>query len=662
MNQPMHESVDHGNREPALLYRAILLTYLLMAVLIHVGLSFSEKSRDVGVLLLIAATVHGIGLWLAYVGRCIKSLLLGLIAAPAYYFIATRFGHAQLPVALWSVAAVLLTIATMALIVHIGSPVTAQPPQPAVREKARIETSPVPAAPLESPRLVQFPGRYPGKDFDDIHGMEDVKTRLAHAAYEIVVDDRAGERRSRRNGILLFGEPGNGKTHMAECLAGHLKVPIISIGYGDVASRWVNQTTETVVVAFRDAIAQAPCVLFIDEIDSLIRERHATPGDAEGPRITNAMLTEIVNLRDKRVVLIGATNHMDGLDTAAIREGRFDFKVEIPPPDAVARTHILLRALDEHLMGVNINTDALASVVKRWEGFSVKRLQAVVEALVEIDNESALNIVDLDAWMTALRRVQGRMGRVPEATKSLADMVLPQVLRRQLSTIATRMRDLDRVERLGGTVPAGLLFFGEPGTGKTETARALAKETGWAFLQVSGNDLVSAPSRIDDVVKQARDLRPAIVFIDEADDILAHRTGSYTASATNKLLAAMDGASGKVPDVVFIAATNHPEQVDAAALRGGRFTEKLFFSLPDQAGMEEFIARWIGRSKAPVDASVSPQEVARMMGDGIAIPTVEAILQEAVNQMIGRSEEDDACVTLEDVHLARHVILGREDT
>ncbi|MET3119455.1 ATP-dependent 26S proteasome regulatory subunit [Undibacterium sp. GrIS 1.8] len=76
------------------------------------------------------------------------------------------------------------------------------------------------------------------------------------------------------------------------------------------------------------------------------------------------------------------------------------------------------------------------------------------------------------------------------------------------------MKDVEAVERLGGTVPTGLLLFGQPGTGKTETARSLAKETDFAFLSTSGNDLMNDAKEIDRILKEARDIRPCIIFID----------------------------------------------------------------------------------------------------------------------------------------------------
>ncbi|TDK59287.1 AAA family ATPase, partial [Sapientia aquatica] len=501
--------------------------------------------------------------------------------------------------------------------------------------------------------------------FDDIHGMESVKARLHKAMTTIVHPAEGGfSKVKHRNGVLLFGEPGNGKTVFAEALAGELGIGFLPVTFGDVASKWVNDTTENVVNIFADARAQAPCVLFLDEIDSFISSRDgASAGQEEIHRTTNTMLTELVNIRGSGVVVVAATNYLDKLDAAAIREGRFDYKIEVTPPDLIARQGILLDGLTNHLPEIDYDLTSVFSVARRWEGFSVKRIQAVTEELAEMVEEAPFSSITSVELLAALRRVQGRKGTLPSNTKQLDDLILTTQLRFELTTIATRMSQIERVEELGGSVPAGLLFSGPPGTGKTEAARSLALRSGWAFLSTSGHDLISDPTRIDTLLADAKDIRPCIVFIDEADDVLAARKMSPVSSITNKLLTAMDGAAGKVPDIVFIAATNHPENMDPAALRGGRFTEKLVFTLPDQTRLETFVQHWMANSPATFDRLLNPTVVVALIGDDVSIADAAAILQAAVNHMIGRTvEEKKYIVTAADIVAARSTILGYQDS
>ncbi|KAF7956313.1 hypothetical protein AWV80_38610 [Cupriavidus sp. UYMU48A] len=143
--------------------------------------------------------------------------------------------------------------------------------------------------------------------------MADTKERLLAAAKDVIA-----VRANPRNGILLFGEPGNGKTMFAEALAGELNVPFFSIAYSDIASMWVNESVQKVKAAFAAARKTGFGVFFIDEIDSFLKERGGGGSHHMDRDLTNSMLTEIVNLRGTKIVLVAATNHLDDLDSAGV--------------------------------------------------------------------------------------------------------------------------------------------------------------------------------------------------------------------------------------------------------------------------------------------------------------------------------------------------------
>lgn len=494
--------------------------------------------------------------------------------------------------------------------------------------------------------------------FKFITGMDELKEQLQAACNEMLAGVTGVD---KRNGILLYGEPGNGKTFFAESLAGQIGWPIIKCTFGDVNSSWVGQTTERVVQVFNDAIAQAPCVLFIDEIDALlVRRDQIMQAESETGKTVNAILTKLVEVRDHKVLVVAATNHMSRLDSAAIREGRFDYKIEVPPPDLAARKGLLQTELKKHAPIATVVQDAIDRVAMRWEGFSVSRIKAVAFEAAKLA-KAAKRTVDFDCLTTALRAVQGSLGeRLPENTKSLDQMQFDDDVRATLNGLAVRMRDIDEIERMGGSVPTGVLFYGPPGTGKTATVRALAKSSGWALLTTSGQDLSSSDGKIDEIYAMACNIRPCIVFIDEADDILANRQTSWNKSLTNKVLSVIDGAGGKGHDILWVAATNHPESIDSAALRGGRFTEKIEFRLPSVKIVEEFVRAWDEKNPAKLDSLLTHERIASLL-HGEAIANIEAIMQAAVNNMISRTSisGSEHVVMQEDIKAAYASVVGQ---
>ena len=564
------------------------------------------------------------------------------IRAWALFCAGLTLGFAALVLEQWLIVAAALTLPTIALVQHFTVPVQAQ-------ALAGGAAGPMPVA--EDPPF--FEAVKSRTTFVDVVGMDELKARLLEAGQEIIGSQAS--QGAKRNGILLFGEPGNGKTFFAEALAGELKLPMITATFGDVSSKWVNQTTEQVMDVFRSAHEQAPCVLFLDEIDSLIKDRNLSTGaNDETIKTTNSILTELVNARKSRIVVIAATNFLDKLDQAAIREGRFDFKIEITPPDEPARASVIAGAL-ERFNRIRVDEGAIAQAAKRWEGFSVARIRAVADEAGRTATKEGLNEITYQDLQAALRRIQGRKGAMAANAPTLDELTLTEPLERQLHGLARRMSRIEEIEARGGKVPSGMLFWGPPGTGKTVTAQALAKSAGWAFLSTSGNSLLSNPDKIDEIVREARDIRPCVVFIDEADDVLADRQFSrHSASITNRLLTAVDGAGGKVHDIVWIAATNLPEQMDSAALRGGRFTVKVEFALPDAATLMQFIGGWIAQSKAEFCPGLTPDLIAQRL-EGLSIANVAAVMQQAVDLAVDRWMEDSAddhYVSLADIEAA----------
>lgn len=487
-------------------------------------------------------------------------------------------------------------------------------------------------------------------NFSSVIGLEDTKNRLLKAGRQIIAEHqrKKADNDVARNGILLFGPAGTGKTFLAEALAGELGLGFMHFNFSQANSKWIGESTERVTEVFKQAMAHAPILLFLDEVDTVFVNRAGiAQAEHESGRLTSALLPLIEEARKKGVVLVAATNLFDRLDPASIREGRFDFKIEVGYPDAKARKAIVASALLKH--GVSVLDGDIEKASSRWEGYAIPRLTSVA---AELSDSGIFNASFLDL-MQAMRRVKGRKGTKVK-THKLEDLILSKNAREELESLVWRLKHVDELEERGGSLPTGLLFYGDPGSGKGMTAVAIANSADWAFLSVTGQELLSDESKIDELMAEAAEVRPVLVFIDEAEDVFAHRRGGFANTVTNKLLAVMDGVKSKAPDVIFIAATNHPDQIDSAALRGGRFTEKVLFTYPERPQTLEFVQRWLSSKPQLTLGSDLTVECLVQQVQGISFANLNAILQTAANTVISRNCSE---ISHSDISLAKTKVL-----
>lgn len=489
----------------------------------------------------------------------------------------------------------------------------------------------------------------PGRTLESIAGMVALKADLAPVLAPFRAWTAGTPTVPDRNGILFSGPPGNGKTTFAEAIAGELRLPFLKIGVDDLTSKWVNETAEKIAAIVDEALAHAPCVLFIDEIDAVAPRRDGGPNvHQEDKKTVNTLLQQIDRLRRHPILLIGATNYMENIDPAVIRDGRFDFRIEIPWPDEPARLGMLNAMAAKR--GVVIPADIAAKFAKRWE----RRSAAFIENVVK----RARDLVPAGTPLTAAqlrqcdRAVSKRAGNLPGAGPKLSELYLLPQIRRDAESIAARLAHWDDIADQGGTPPRGVLLYGPPGTGKTMLIGALARELGdWHVFEVRTSEILADPREFKKVIELATAHRPAFIFIDEADDLLRDRNASYNANATNEILKAMDGAMGAIPEVVFVAATNNAEAIDAAAKRSGRFSEKLFLDLMRDADLVEFIRHQIAaKAKLQLAPTVTAEDIAAALGEAGPADVV-GVLNMAVNATFGAGGVRRQ-VELEDIHQA----------
>lgn len=193
--------------------------------------------------------------------------------------------------------------------------------------------------------------------------------------------------KSLRGGLLLYGPPGCGKTFLARALAGELGARFISVGLHDVLDMWFGQSERNVHQLFEAARRNAPCVLFLDEIDALGFKRSALT-HSHGRNVVVQFLAELDSTRDDNegVFVLGATNQPWDVDTALRRPGRFDRTMLVLPPNAEARASIIHSQLrNRPVSGIDVN-----KIVRATDGYSGADLRLVCEAAAETALEASL--------------------------------------------------------------------------------------------------------------------------------------------------------------------------------------------------------------------------------------------------------------------------------
>lgn len=222
----------------------------------------------------------------------------------------------------------------------------------------------------------------PRVTFAEVGGMEDVKDeirlKIIHPFQHPELYAAYGKRPG--GGVLLYGPPGCGKTHVARATAGELGSAFLSVGLEDVLSMWFGESEANLHELFEQARRMAPCVLFFDEVDAL-GARRSDMRSSPGRQLINQFLVELdgVSSDNEGILVLAATNAPWHVDDAFRRPGRFDRIVFVPPPDRSARQEILRIHLTGRLQE-NVDLDAIAG---RTERFSGADLRALVDTAIE---------------------------------------------------------------------------------------------------------------------------------------------------------------------------------------------------------------------------------------------------------------------------------------
>jgi len=462
-------------------------------------------------------------------------------------------------------------------------------------------------------------------------------------------------------GVLLHGPPGTGKTLIAKAVANESGASFFSIAGPEIMSKFYGESEQRLREIFDEAQKSAPSIIFIDEIDSIAPKRSEVTGEVER-RVVAQLLAMMDGLKERgQVIVIGATNRVDAIDSALRRPGRFDREIEIGVPDRAGRIEILQIHIHNMPIGQDVNPDELADRTHGFVGADINALckeaamKAVRRYLPDLTTEDEIPRKIIDEMLVTGEDFDEALKEIEPSAMREVLVELPRVTWDDLGGLGSLRQELieaiewplkrpEKFHKMGIRPPKGILLYGPPGTGKTMIAQAIATESQANFISVRGPQMLSkwvgeSEKAVREIFKKARQVSPSIIFFDELDAIAPMRgmdDGSrVTERVVNQLLAEMDGLE-TLKDVVVIAATNRPDILDPALLRSGRFDRLLMIGPPDKLARHEILKIHI--SKTPISEEVNIEELAELT-EGYVGSDLDALCREAV--MLAMREDLD---------------------
>ena len=469
-------------------------------------------------------------------------------------------------------------------------------------------------------------------------------------------------------GVLLYGPPGTGKTLLAKAVANESQAHFISISGPEIMSKFYGESEARLREIFKEAREKAPSIIFVDEIDSIAPKREEVTGEVER-RVVSQMLSLMDGLEGRgKVIVIAATNRPNAIDPALRRPGRFDREIEIKVPDKKGRRDILAihsrnMPLADDTQELPVNIDKIASVSHGYVGADLEYLckEAAMKCLRRLLPELNLEeeklppetldklIVNHDDFTKALIEVtpSGMREVFIENPDIKWEEVggLEDVKRELQEAVEWPMKYPGLYDKLGHSMPRGILLHGPSGTGKTLLAKAVATQSEANFVSVRGPELLSkwvgeSERGIREIFKRARQSAPCVVFFDEIDSIAPIRgAGGETAvteRVVSQLLTELDGME-YMHGVIVLAATNRADMIDPALLRPGRFDKIIQIPLPDKESRKSILK--INAEKIPtISESSDPKHVdfdkLAEITDGLSGADTASIANTAVSLVI----------------------------
>jgi len=433
--------------------------------------------------------------------------------------------------------------------------------------------------------------------FDDVILDEKIKKQILQKVKTFHTD-----KENKSKGLIMYGPPGTGKTYIAKAIAHEYQMNYIAPTLADLKGEFIGQTSGKVKRLFEEARANAPTIMFLDEIDTIFTKRGGSDGDSYLRDMVNQFLVEIDGAKtgEQDVFIIGATNRLDIIDPAI--RSRLPDEFLIGLPDEVNRMQIFDSKFKEFKLS---EQEWAAEFIKRTEGMSgrdienftknIKEKKLVEKDLKKYDFYNVLQDFENRFIEDFKRDLQGSIKIEDDVEIKFKDVIgyeeVKNTLKHELDYILSDNKQKKVFSTFGIEPKRGNLLYGPPGNGKTTFAEALAGEHDFYYIKILSKDFAGYSSIMilenlelifANTVKLSKMTNKAgvVLFFDEIDTLISMNMDSTVRGTLLNFFEDKKGIKSVDSKVVLIAATNFKIALDEASIREGRFDSKLEIGYP----------------------------------------------------------------------------------